>query len=65
MKIKQIRFQAKQQQVIKQLVAWEPEFNADVEQTVRTIIGKIRELGDVALLNYTRQFVGKHFCRRT
>ncbi len=56
MKIKQIRFQTKQQQVIKQLVAWEPEFNADVEQTVRTIIGKIRELGDVALLNYTRQF---------
>lgn len=56
MKIKQIQFQEKNPQAIKKLVAWEPDFNTEVEETVRTMIHQVRELGDVALLDYTRQF---------
>lgn len=56
MNIKQLKFQEKNPQAIKKLVAWEPDFDAEVEQTVRTVIRQIRELGDVALLDYTRQF---------
>lgn len=56
MKIKQITFQEKNIQAIKKLVAWEPDYNAEVEDTVHTVIRQIRELGDVALLDYTRQF---------
>lgn len=56
MKIKTIKFQEKNRQAIKDLVAWEPDFDAEVESTVATMIRQIRELGDVALLDYTRQF---------
>ncbi len=56
MKIKTVTFQANQAETIKRLVAWEPDYNEEVEQTVRHIIHQIRELGDVALLDYTRQF---------
>ncbi len=56
MDIKQFKYQPKNSQQIKDLVAWEPDYDTEVEAAVATIIGQIRELGDVALLNYTRQF---------
>lgn len=56
MDIRTIKYQEKNSQAITKLVAWEREYNADVEQSVATIIRQVRELGDVALLDYTRQF---------
>lgn len=56
MKIKTLKYQEKNHKTIKELVAWEPEFDAEVEKTVASIIHQVRELGDVALLDYTRQF---------
>ncbi len=56
MQIQTVKFQKKNSQAIKNLVAWEAEFDAEVEETVSAMIRQIRELGDVALLNYTRQF---------
>jgi histidinol dehydrogenase len=38
------------------LLAWEQVSDAQVEQTVREIIGDIRRRGDVALLEYTNRF---------
>jgi len=38
------------------LLAWEQVCDAQVEQTVREIIGDIRRRGDVALLEYTNRF---------
>lgn len=54
--IKQLRYQAQKPQAIKDLVAWEPDYDAAVEQTVQGIIHAIRERGDAALLSYTREF---------
>ncbi len=56
MKIKEIRYQEKNPKAIQKLVAWEPSYDNQVEETVRNIIHQVRELGDVALLDYTRQF---------
>ncbi len=56
MKIREIRFQEKNSHVIKELVAWSPSYDVAIEETVRGIIHQIYELGDVALLDYTRQF---------
>lgn len=54
--IKMLSYSTDNQQAIKDLVAWEDSFDAEVEKTVRTVIHQVRELGDVALLDYTRQF---------
>lgn len=56
MKIKTLKYQDKNPKAITDLVAWEPEFDANVEKTVADIIRQVRELGDVALLDYTRKF---------
>lgn len=56
MNIQTIRYQAKNSQLIKGLTSWESEYNQEVEKTVANIIHQVRELGDVALLDYTRQF---------
>ncbi len=56
MKINHVKYQEKKPQLIKSLVAWESDYNAEIEKTVATIIRQVRELGDVALLDYTRQF---------
>ena len=58
MNISIINYQKKNQQIIKDLLNWEPSFNADVEKTVFDIIHQIREQGDIALLDYTRKFDG-------
>lgn len=56
MKVKQLKYQQKNKQKIKDLVAWEPDFDEAVDIAVRSIIRQVRDLGDVALLDYTRQF---------
>lgn len=56
MRINRLRFQEKNKQAIKDLVAWEADFDAEIDTTVANIIRQVRELGDVALLDYTRQF---------
>lgn len=56
MKVNKLRFQEKNPQAIKDLIAWEADYDKTIEETVATIIHQIRELGDVALLDYTRQF---------
>lgn len=56
MNIRTLKYNEKNTQVIKELVAWEPSYDAEVETTVSGIIRQVRELGDVALLDYTRQF---------
>ena len=38
------------------LLAWESVSDADVQQTVATVIDNIRHRGDEALLDYSRQF---------
>lgn len=56
MMIQKLRYNPKNPKAIKDIVAWESEYNQEVEQTVANIIRKVKELGDVALLDYTRQF---------
>lgn len=56
MKISKVKYQEKNAHLIKELVAWESDYDAEVEKTVAAIIHQVRELGDVALLDYTRQF---------
>ncbi len=56
MKIKELHYQKKNPKAIKKLVEWEPNYDNEIETTVQNIISRIRELGDVALLDYTRQF---------
>ncbi len=38
------------------LLAWEPAVDAQVEDTVRAILGDVRARGDAALLEYTNRF---------
>ena len=38
------------------LLAWEPEHDQAIEQSVKTIIADVRRRGDEALLDYTRRF---------
>ncbi len=56
MNIQQLKYQPENNQQIKELVAWESDYDAEIESAVTAIIGQIRELGDVALLDYTRKF---------
>jgi len=56
MKIRTLKYQTKNQQAIRSLVAWETDYDAEVESSVTTIIRQVKELGDVALLDFTRQF---------
>ncbi|MGY0399175.1 MAG: histidinol dehydrogenase [Ostreibacterium sp.] len=56
MNIQTVKYQEKNQQIIKDLVAWTPSFDAQIGETVANIIHQMRKLGDVALLDYTRQF---------
>lgn len=54
--IQKLRYHRKNAQAVQDLVAWESEYNQEVEDSVRQIIQRVKELGDVALLDYTRQF---------
>lgn len=56
MKINTLKYQEKTPQMINDLVVWEPDYDAEIEASVSSIIRQIRELGDVALLDFTRQF---------
>lgn len=56
MNIQTFHYHEKQRQAIKDLVAWEPEYDAEVELVVSHIIQHVRDLGDQALLDYTKQF---------